>query len=225
MNAVSRNLRTLVEQRDLKQSALAKVAGVSEGSVSGWLSGRTYPRTKPLEQIAAFYMLSMDDLVSETAGLYAQAHDLVDAPAGATYVNPANARMVPIRNLGAVHAGNPDEAWEFDGEAMLYDKLAAKHPNCYALQVNGTCMNLNFTDRDTIFVDPDMQPRDGSIAVVSIDGGEVLVRRIRMGNNSIMFIAETTETEAWEDIIIQGGEHDVRLIGTVFWWQSTNEGE
>ena len=225
MNAVSRNLRTLVEQRDLKQSALAKVAGVSEGSVSGWLSGRAYPRTKPLEQIASYYRLTMDDLVSETAGLYAQEHNLTDAPAGATSVKPMGARMVPIHKLGAVHAGDPDEPWEFDGEAMLYEDLAEKHPRCYALQVNGTCMNLNFTDRDTIFVDPDMEPRDGSIAVVSIDDGEALVRRIRMGNSSIMLIAETTEIALWKDIIIQGEGHEVRLIGTVFWWQSSMEGE
>lgn len=225
MNAISKNLHALKESRDTTQSAIAVVAGATPGAASKWFSGEKIPRSKYIEKIADYYDVTVDDLTSAQNGLYAQIHGLVSAPSGAIHVKPTDMTMVPVRKLGAVHAGNPDEAWEFDGEAMLYDKLAAKHPNCYALQVNGTCMNLNFTDRDTIFVDPDMQPCDGSIAVVSIDGGEVLVRRIRMGNNSVMLIAETTETEAWEDIIIQGGEHDVRLVGTVFWWQSTNEGE
>lgn len=223
MNAVGRNLRTLVEQRDLKQSALASVAGVSEGSVSGWLSGRAYPRTKPLEKIAAYYGLTMDDLVSETAGLYAQAHGLTSAPANATHASSRPSRMVPVRALGAAHAGAFDEPWEFDGEAMLYEELAEKHPHCYALQVNGTCMNRFFTDHDMIFVDPDLEPQDGSIAVVSVDGGDVMVRRIRKGNSTLMLIAETSEADEWQDIVIQGAQHEVRFVGTVFWWQSAKE--
>lgn len=134
-------------------------------------------------------------------------------------VKHAASRMVPIRVLGAVHAGEQDKPWEFDGEAMLYAELADKHPNCYSLRVSGTCMNRNFTDKDVIFVDPDMPPADGSIGVVSIDG-QVLVRRVRKGNDSLMLVAETTETGEWEDIIVQGQSREVRPIGTVFWWQS-----
>ena len=226
-SAFGRNIKCLREERDMTQAQLANAISVSEVSIYKWEKGEVErPKQADVrEKLKDYFGVSESDLFGYNDGYYAKKYGLSDAPAGAMKASSETSGMVPVRKLGAVHAGNPDEAWEFDGEAMLYDKLAAKHPNCYALQVNGTCMNLNFTDRDTIFVDPDMQPRDGSIAVVSIDGGEVLVRRIRMGNNSIMFIAETTETEAWEDIIIQGGEHDVRLIGTVFWWQSTNEGE
>lgn len=221
MNPVSRNLRTLIEGRDLKQSAIAKVAGVSEGSVSGWMSGRSYPRTKPLERIADYYMVSMDDLTSEGHGLYAKAHGLTEAPPGATAVMPSAPSMVPVRVLGAAHAGDPDEPWEFDGEAMLYDDMAARHPSCYALRVNGSCMDRVFTEEDYIFVDPDMQPRDGSIAVMLIDGRSE-VRRVKLGSGTMMLVSESHDPQP--DIIIAAGDgQEASCQGVVFWWQARKE--
>ena len=219
VNAVSRNLRELVESRGLKQSALANVAGVTEGSVSGWLSGRAVPRTKPLEKIATYYLVSMDDLVSETGGLYAKARGLVGVPAGATAVSGSNASRVPVRVLGTAHAGDPDEPWELDGEAMLYEEMARRHPHCYALRVNGDCMDKVFTDHDHIFVDPDAEARDGSIVVVSIDG-ETVVRRLKRGTNSAMLVSESHQPH--DDIIVRDGD-DARVLGTVFWWQARSE--
>ena len=221
MNPVSRNLRALVEDRDLKQSAVAKVAGVSEGSVSGWMSGRSYPRTKPLERIAAYYMVSMDDLTSERHGLYAQMHGLADAPAGATAVRASGPRAVPVRVLGAAHAGDPDEPWELDGEAMLYEDMAARHPGCYALRVNGSCMDKVFTSEEYIFVDPDMEPRDGSVAVMLIDGRSE-VRRVKLGVGSMLLVSESYDPQP--DIIIRAGDgQEVRCQGVVFWHQARSE--
>lgn len=221
MNPVSRNLRALIESRDLKQSAVAKVAGVSEGSVSGWMSGRSYPRTKPLERIASYYMVSMDDLTSERHGLYAKEHGLEDAPSGASAVSPSATGRVPVRVLGAAHAGDPDEPWEFDGEAMLYDEMAERHPRCYALRVNGSCMDKVFTDEDYIFVDPDMQARDGSIAVMCIDGASE-VRRVKLGVGSMMLVSESHDPKP--DIIVRAGDgQEVSCQGVVFWHQARSE--
>ena len=221
VNAVSRNLRELVESRDLKQSALAGVAGVTEGSVSGWLSGRAIPRTKPLERIASFYRISMDDLTSERNGLYAKAHGLTDAPAGARAVSPSLRRTVPVRVLGAAHAGDPDEPWELDDEAMLYEDMAARHPNCYALRVNGSCMDRVFTSEDYIYVDPDMEPRDGSIAVMLIDGRSE-VRRVKLGSGTMMLVSESHDPQP--DIIVRAGDgQEASCQGVVFWWQARKE--
>ena len=217
VNAVSRNLRELVESRDLKQSALAGVAGVTEGSVSGWLSGRANPRTKPLERIAAYYSVSMDDLVSETGGLYAKAHGLVGAPAGATAVGTSARRTVPV--LGTTYASFPDDPTEFDGEAMLYEDMAARHPRCFALRVNGSCMDRVFTEEDYIFVDPDITPRDGSIAVMLVNGKSE-VRRVKLGNGSMMLVSESHDPQP--DIYLRDGD-SAECQGVVFWWQARSE--
>lgn len=221
MTAISRNLQTLKEQRDTTQSAIASVAGASVGAVSKWFSGEKTPRRKYLDAISQYYLVSLDDLTSEQYGLYAKAHGLTEAPAGATAVVSSPPRTVPVRVLGAAHAGEPDEPWEFDGEAMLYEDMASRHPSCYALRVNGSCMDKVFTSEDYVFVDPDMEPRDGSIAVMLIDGRSE-VRRVKLGVGSMLLVSESHEPQP--DIIIMAGDgQEASCQGVVFWWQARKE--
>ena len=221
MTAVSRNLRTLKEQRDTTQSAIASVAGASVGAVSKWFSGDKMPRSKYLQAIADYYLVSLDDLTSESHGLYAKAHGLTEAPPGATAVSPAAPRTVPVRVLGTTHAGSPGEPFEFDDEARLYEDMADRHPNCYALRVSGSCMDMVFTERDHVFVDPGMKPRDGSIAVMLIDGKSEC-RRVKLGVGSMLLVSESHDPQP--DIIIRAGDgQEVACQGVVFWWQARTE--
>lgn len=219
MTAISRNLQTLKEQRDTTQSAIASVAGASVGAVSKWFSGEKMPRLKYLDAIASYYLVSLDDLTSEQYGLYAKAHGLTDAPAGATAVSPSSPRTVPVRVLGTTYASSPDDPALFDGEAMLYEDMAARHPNCYALRVNGSCMDMVFTSEDHIFVDPDMPLRDGSIAVMLVNGKSE-VRRVKLGNGSMMLVSESHDPQP--DIFLREGDSAV-CQGVVFWWQARSE--
>lgn len=110
-------IRSLMEQRDVNQDALARIAGVSKGSVSHWFAGRVSPKAEPLARIADYFGVTVEYLLTgESVG-----------------VRPAPVRMVPI--LGTTFAGTPDDPIESDGEAMLYDSIAANHPRCYALRV------------------------------------------------------------------------------------------
>lgn len=219
---VARNLRALRDMRETTQGAIASVAGVTAGSASAWFNGAKVPRTKYLERIASYYKVSVDDLLSERDGLYAKMHGLTVAPSGATAAAARPASTVPVRVLGAAHADQPDEAWEFDDETALYEDIAARHPDCFALEVNGDCMDRLFTRSDYIFVDPHGEPRDSSIVVASVDG-QAVVRRVKRGNGSMLLVAESSEPDAHPDIIVRDGEADVRIFGTVFFWQCREE--
>lgn len=222
--AFSRNIKELRNDASMTQEQLSDEIGVTVVTIHNWENGKSdKPRQSEVtEKLKDLFGVTDSDLFGFNDGYYAKKYGLTKAPIDAVAVRSTSARMVPICVLGAAHAGDPDEPWEFDGEAMLYEELAVKHPNCFALRVNGTCMNRNFTDKDTIFVDPEMKPKDGSIGVVCIDG-ETVVRRIRQGNSSLMLVAETTEADEWQDIIVQGDSHEVTPVGTVFWWQSGME--
>lgn len=163
MDAFPRNVRALIKDRDLTQQEFAQSIGLSITSVNGWLKRGVQPQRHNLDAICGAYGVSHNDLLSDTDGLYARLNGLQSAPAGATRADAVGSRFVPVRVLGAAHAGEPDQAWELDGEAMLYETLAERHPRCYALRVNGDCMDRCFTDKDCIFVDPDGEALDGSI--------------------------------------------------------------
>lgn len=212
---LSRNLEALVNSRHTTYEAVATVAGISKAAISQWKSGATKNANRgALSRIADYYQITIDDLISEGHGLHAK---LNGGGLSGLSVNGCESGMAPVHSLGAVHAGDFDGQWELDGEAMLPRELLDRHPRCFALEVNGDCMDRVFTDRDHIFIDPDMEPRDGSIVVMSVDG-DAVVRRIRMGNSSALLVADSHGRH--DDIII---DSSARCLGVVFWWQSKGE--
>lgn len=199
-------IRDLMDERDLNQNALANIAGVSKGTVSQWFNGCFTPKAEPLAKIADYLGVTVEYI------MYGD---------DSRPVSVASSRRVPIRILGATNAGDPDEPWELDGEAMLYEEMASRHPNCYALRVNGSCMDKVFSSEDYIFVDPDMQPRDGSIAVMLIDGRSE-VRRVKLGSGTMLLVSESHDPQP--DIIVRAGDgQEVSCQGVVFWWQARKE--
>lgn len=60
----SEKLRELRKQRNLTQEELAKALFVSRTAISKWESGRGYPSIDSLKAIAAYFSLSVDELLS-----------------------------------------------------------------------------------------------------------------------------------------------------------------
>lgn len=59
------NLRKILDERGMSQTQLASAIGISSGTLSDWLSGRYYPRTKHIEAMAEFFNIPTEDLVAE----------------------------------------------------------------------------------------------------------------------------------------------------------------
>lgn len=213
----AQNLKALIRARDTTQDAVARVAGVSKGTVSHWLNDGTQPRAKAVQAIIDYYGITQDDLMGDKGGLFAKSN-FASLPDGSMPVAPQPGVSVPIRVLGAVHAGEPEEAWEVDADAPLLEEIAKRHPGCYALIVNGDCMDRVFPEGSVIFADPEMEPRDGSIAIVQIEG-DTVVRRLKTGGNTWLLVSESHGEHA--DIVIDSP--DASCEGVVFWWQSKDE--
>lgn len=63
------NLRRLLDEKGCAQTQLADAIGISSGTLSDWLSGRYYPRTKYIEAMADFFGVSAEELVAEKKAL------------------------------------------------------------------------------------------------------------------------------------------------------------
>lgn len=208
-----RNLRAFRTLEELTQQQLGDAVGVSNNAVSMWETMGVQPRRKVIDDIIEKYGLTDDDLLSDSNGMYSKLYGLAE---DALPIAASPSHSVPVRVLGATYAGSPDDPPLFDGEALLYEHLALEHPDCFALEVIGSCMDRVFTEADHIFVDPHMEPVDGSIAVVLIDG-RTEARRFRRGNDLVMLVSESHDPQP--DIVLGGGE-DVVCQGVVFWWQA-----
>lgn len=62
---LSRNLKLLLEDRELTLTQTAKLSGISKGTLSGWLNGSSVnPRLDQLVQLADALNVSLDLLVT-----------------------------------------------------------------------------------------------------------------------------------------------------------------
>lgn len=221
MNAFARNISALLDRESMSQTELAKRIGVSITTVNGWIRRGVQPFPASVESIRSAFGLSNDDLLSESAGLYAQLHGLVGKPSGAIAAKEPRKAYAPL--LGRIHAGDAVEPDVLDDEIPIPWDVWDRHRSGYFLQVEGTCMNRVYPDGCYVFIDPDREPSSGSIAAVSIDGADYIMRRLYVGANTCILSPESFDTE-WRDIVITAGSgHEVDMAGTVVWFQPERE--
>lgn len=218
------NIDALLVKFDINQDALARVAGVAPSSVTRWRQGAQI-RKESLERICRYFSLSEDDLISDSYGLAAKEHGLSAPvlPHGALTPVASPPAYAPL--LGRVHAGDAQEPDVLDDEIPLPANVLAGHPHAYFLQVEGQCMSRVYPEGCFILIDPDKPPTNGSIAVVSIDGADYVMRRLYRGATTLVLSPDSWE-DGFEDIVITADDdRSVEFHGTVVWFQASKEME
>lgn len=125
-------IRSLMEERDINQAALARIAGVTSGTVSQWFSGSFSPKAEPLQRMAEYFGVTVDYLLGGSA------HHFIRLPHDA----PRKAHM-PL--VGRVHAGDGSDPDILDGSVPVPYEVWERHRDAFLLEVEGDCMiALNF---------------------------------------------------------------------------------
>lgn len=218
---IAENIDALLVKHDITAESLARIAKVSPGTVSKWRHG-VVPREDKLSAIADYFRISRDDLVSDAYGLAAKEHGMAPKlPDGAMLpVESPRAAYAPL--LGRVHAGDAQEPDVLDDRVPVPYEVLRNHKRAYFLEVEGDCMSRVYPEGCRVLIDPDRAPQSGSIAVVSIDGADYIMRRLLVGAQTLVLSPESY-SDAWEDIVIKADEHTVEMVGTVVWYQPARE--
>lgn len=219
---IPENIDALLVKFDLKPESLARIAGVSTATVSRWRTGQTDNiRKANLERICEQLELSPDDILSSSAGLAAKEHGRV--PSGAKLPSEPRPAYAPL--LGRVHAGDACEPDVIDDRIPIPYEVRSAHPDGYFLEVEGNCMSRVYPEGCHIYIDPRQQPRNGSVAVVSIDGADYVMRRLYNTGRTVVLSPDSWD-DCYEDIVITGeDERTVEYVGTVVWFQPSEEME
>lgn len=221
---IPENIDALLTKYDIQQSTLAGIAGVTPATVSRWRGGTTNIRTENLDRICNHFGLTHDDILSTVAGLAAKEHGRYPLPPGAIAPDP-EPRPAYAPLLGRVHAGDAQEPDVLDESIPIPYEIHERHPRGYFLQVEGTCMSKVYPEGCYILIDPDRTPQNGSVAVVSIDGADYVMRRMYRGASTLVLSPESWD-EGYEDIVITSAdERTVEFHGTVVWYQPSAEME
>ena len=196
----------------MTQEEFGKIAGVSAMAVSQWENDRSVPRMGAVEAIASHLRISKGEMLDDPA----------KPPANALLPNPAPRKAyAPL--LGRVHAGDAQEPEILDEKIPIPYEVWEGHKRGYFLEVEGTCMSRVYPEGCYIYIDPEKSPQNGSVAVVSIDGADYVMRRLYRTPQTVVLSPDSWEG-GYEDIVITAvGEHTVEYVGTVVWFQPAEE--
>ena len=205
------NIRKFRTDADLTQAKLADLVGVTRATVTQWETGWSQPRMGAVEKLSEVLGVSMSELVDDS--------NIKRVPGAITPTEPRKAYL-PL--LGKVHAGDAQEPQVFDERISLPYEVWERHRDGYFLQVEGQCMSKIYPEGSYILIDPMQRPTNGSIAVVSIDGADYVMRRLYKGSSVLVLSPDSWEA-GYEDIVIAGDDHTVEFVGSVVWFQASGE--
>lgn len=206
------NIRRLREQRNLTQDELGNMVGVSRSTITQWERGWTTPRMGNIQILAGIFGVTTADIIA-------------DEPSPTNAIKPATTKPAYAPLLGRVHAGEAQEPDVLQDAIPVPYEIIKRHPQGYFLQVEGDCMDNVYPEGCYILIDPEQRPSNGSIAVVSIDGADYVMRRLYRGANTLI-LSPDSHNAKHEDIIFSStAEHTVEFHGTVVWFQSSKEME
>lgn len=212
--SIGSNIRRIRVARDLTQEEFGKIAGVSAMAVSQWENDRAVPRMGAVQAIADHFGLNKGEIIDD---------EPTDLPDGAMLPSDARPAYAPL--LGRVHAGDACEPDVIDDRIPIPYEVREAHPRGYFLEVEGGCMSRVYPEGCHIYIDPAQQPRNGSVAVVSIDGADYVMRRLYNTGRTVVLSPDSWDN-CYEDIVITVDDgRTVEYVGTVVWFQPAEEME
>jgi repressor LexA len=220
--SLSKKIRAIRTKAGMTQEEFGKILGLSPMAVSQWENDRAVPRMGSLQKICDNFDVQMGDLLDEEPNPRSVFRNL---PENALIVEPSEDVMVPVKVVGTVHAGDPDEGFAATDIAPLPKTIWERHKSSFALQARGWCMDNVFSDQSIVFVDPDMQPRDNSICVFLLDGTDTVVRRLRVGSAFDMLTPDSHDKSIEDIIVKKDGTRECVCQGVVFFYQAPREME
>lgn len=206
------NIKRLREQHGLTQEQLGKMVDVSRSTITQWERGWTTPRMGNVQLLAGALGVSTADIIAD--GL---------PPSNA--IKPTTAKPAYAPLLGRVHAGKAQEPDVLQDAVPVPYEIIKRHPQGYFLQVEGDCMDNVYPEGCYILIDPEQRPSNGSIAVVSIDGADYVMRRLYRGANTLILSPDSHNADHEDMVFGAATEHTVEFHGTVVWFQSSKEME
>lgn len=191
----SKNLEKYMKKHDLNQEEIAKITGVSQSSVSLWLSGKTIPRMGVIETLANRFKIMKSELLENR-------HDFQTSG-------------VQIPTLGVVPAGIPIEAIQDILDYEEITKEMASHGEHFALKIKGDSMAPRILDGDVVIVRKQSNIDSGDIGIVMVNGFDATCKRVLIKDNGIMLQPLNQDFETIFYTPEQIGSLPVTVIGKV----------
>ncbi len=203
MDTIDRILK-LMENHQMKQADLARVAEARSSSVSDWLNRKSTSYTKYLDKIANHFGVTTDYLLTGK-------ESTTKLPEGAIPVDASMFVKIPI--IGSVRCGEPMFAESnIEGYEYTYVETLRGGGDFFYLRAKGDSMiNAGINEGDLLLIRSQSDVNSGDIAIVNINGDEETLKRIIKKDKAIIL---QPENPAYETKVFIGKELlDIHIQG------------
>lgn len=223
-SAIGENIKAIRKRSGLTQYQFAEAIGTTQTSVSGWESRNVKPRDRELiDKICDLFHVTERDIFGYDDGFYAK-----ETGDTSTFGRPLAGSPEPafLPYLGHAHAGEFEDPATIEYAVVEVPKsVADRHPHGRVITIDGNCVNRVVAPGEIGVVDPDMEPRNGSIVCASIDSGDYILRRMFKGAKQLMLSPDSYSDE-YDDIVFgEDDDREVDLVGVLVWHQAAKEME
>lgn len=169
--------REVIANKDITQTELSKITGITQSSISDWLNGKYLPKQDKIDILAKAlgvspaYLMGWEDENNEPI--------LENIPG---IITPIKMKRIPI--LGTISCGKPIFADQnYDGYFMIDTNLPEAD---FVLKAKGDSMiEANIFEGDFVFFRKQRDVDNGTIAAVLIDE-EATLKRVNKSNDVLI---------------------------------------
>lgn len=178
------NVRTLLDQRGWSYAVASRHAGgLDPTTIWKIATGKTpNPGHDTLRQLADAFGVSVEELAGSKP--LRRRKTVLDGEVA----------RVPLMRLRVQANGDP--VWDDSSDTIVVSRrLGAGRPNAFAAVVTGSCMEPHVWSGEVVLVDPDRQPEDRKMVVVTTEHGETLVKWYRLDDLGRPYLRAADGTE------------------------------
>lgn len=194
--------REVINNKDITQTELSKITGITQSSISDWLNGKYSPKQDKIDILAKAlgvspaYLMGWEDENEEPI--------LENIPG---IILPVKMKKIPI--LGTIACGEPIFAEEnYEGYFMLDSNLPVAD---FVLKAKGDSMiDADIYEGDLVFFRRNSDVDNGSIAAVIIEDEATLKKLFKNENNLILQPCNSN----YAPIVLSENDHkNIRILG------------
>ena len=172
---IGKNIKRLRREKGYSQEQLARKLNVTQGAVSHWENGTTYPEAAQLLSIAELFGVTLDQFMDDSP---VRDYDAI------------NIRRSAIPIIGEIACGTPIIAeHNIEGYADLPDGVHAD----FALRCKGDSMEPTFLNGDLVLIRQQPEVENGQIAAIGIQsasGSEASLKRFYLQEHGILCLSD-----------------------------------
>lgn len=190
---ISNNLKMLLNEHNINQSQLAKIAGVSESTVGKWILKKSSPRMGAIQRIADHFGLPKSYILTEPDNLY-----------------EVNSEFVEVPILGEIACGEPIHVSENFAGYRTEPKKSLPEGNTFYLKVKGDSMSPTIPQDAYVLIREQPGVENGEIAAVLVNGDtEATLKRISKQKDYLMLMPDNRRHKP----IIADKDNPAKIIG------------